>query len=241
MSSCCPASGRGEASEVRTESPAADGGASGVCTEKFGSFSPCTAAPRGPEVSCGKCGSEQSGGRAPVLAPEVVQSALAAGIPVEHLREMNSILKSKSRRLDELPRQRPAVKKRAVPLSESEEAEEEAAWDLEEAEDLGVSGAPSGGGEKMSDMELAIMKLTAIASKLSCPQDKPKLENLLDGGGGAAAGSESSGATGSRKNAAAMRALQKCLVEDPKYLYKLTKANVQSDFIARPVQPGEPI
>ena len=174
------------------------------------------------------------------LAPEVVQSALAAGIPVEHLREMNSILKSKTRRLDELPRRRPAVKKRHGPLSESEDADEEAAVELDAEEPLDGSGAQGDGGDK-SNMEVAIMKLTAIASKLSGPKDSQKLENLLDGGGGAAASSESSGGAGNRKNAAAMRALQKCLREDPKYLYSAMEANVQSDFLARPVQPGEPM
>lgn len=177
------------------------------------------------------------------FGPEVVQSALAAGIPVEHLREMNAILKSKSCPLDELPRQRPAPKKRQGPLSESEDAEE-VAEELEEGDHLGEAGTPDVGGGKKSDMEVATMKLTAIASKLSVAQDKQKLESLLDGGGGVAVGTESSGSTGTRKNAAAMRALQKCLLEDPKYLYSVMEAmeaNVQSDFLSRPVQPGEPM
>lgn len=169
------------------------------------------------------------------FGPEVVQSALAAGIPVEHLREMNAILKSKSCRLDRLPRQRPAPKKRQGPLSESEE---EVAEELEEGDHLVEAGAPDVGGGKKSDMEVATV---AIASKLSGAQDKQKLESLLDGGGGVAVGTESSGSTGTRKNAAAMRALQKCLLEDPKYLYSVMEANVQSEFLSRPVQPGEPM
>jgi len=38
-----------------------------------------------------------------------------------------------------------------------------------------------------------------------------------------------------------MRALQKCLLEDPKYIFQIMEANLQSDFLARPIQPGEPL
>ena len=40
------------------------------------------------------------------LEPEVVSSALAAGIPMAHLLEMGAILKSKPQRIEELPRKK---------------------------------------------------------------------------------------------------------------------------------------
>eukprot|EP00435_Cladocopium_sp_Y103_P045962 s453_g13.t1 len=172
------------------------------------------------------------------LEPEVVQSALAAGIPMAHLQEMGAILQGKPRRIEELPRAKGPVRKRQGPLSESEDEEE---VDPGEGElPLDESGAP-GGGSAQRTMEQAIVQLTAIASQLAGPKDKHKIESLLDGGNGGVGGSESSTGGSGRKNAAAMRALQKCLVEDPKYLYKIMEANLQSDFLSRPVQPGEPL
>ena len=51
-----------------------------------------------------------------------VRSAMQAGVPLEHLREVGSILKEKPRKLEELPRQN--ARRRKGPLSESEEDEE---------------------------------------------------------------------------------------------------------------------
>ena len=54
--------------------------------------------PNGPKVSCS--GEEVAG-----MEPEVVQSALAAGISMEHLLEMEAILRGKPRRIEKLLRQ----------------------------------------------------------------------------------------------------------------------------------------
>lgn len=195
---------------------------------------------RGPNMTTGTAAQPSSRVEVEGLAPEVVQSALAAGIPMEHLKEMGAVLRSKPKRLDEMPRHKPPAKVRRGPLSESEDAEEE--LEMEGGADgLDACGDPGAGGKAQSEMERAIVKLTSIASKLAGPQGKHKIDSLLDGGGGAVGSGESSTSTGSRKNAAAMRALQKVLVEDPKYLYRIMEANVQSDFLARPVQPGEPM
>ncbi|CAL1134213.1 unnamed protein product [Cladocopium goreaui] len=172
------------------------------------------------------------------LEPEVVQSALAAGIPLAHLEEMGSILKGKPQRIEELPRKRPVQKTKQGPLSESEEEEDVEAE--EEGLPSGGSGEQEGAGPQRS-MERAIVKLTAIAAKLAGPKEKHKIDSLLDGGSGGVAGSESSSIGAGRKNAAAMRALQKCLLEDPKYIFQIMEANLQSDFLARPIQPGEPL
>lgn len=135
----------------------------------------------------------------------------------EHLKEMSAILKSKPRRIDELPRRKEAPKVHQGPLSDSEEGEEEV-----EAADAGLNeGGAAGSGEQgRSDMEKAIVKFTAIASKLAGPKDKHKVEALLGGGNGSVSHSENSSGVGSRKNAAATRAPQKCLVEDLAYCTK---------------------
>ena len=46
------------------------------------------------------------------------------GLPIEHLKEMGTVLRSKPKRLDDLPRQKLPTKARQGPLSESEEAED---------------------------------------------------------------------------------------------------------------------
>ena len=93
--------------------------------------------------------------------------------------------------------------------------------------------------EVQTEMEKATLKLTSIASKLADPKGKHKIDSLLDSGSGAAGSGENGTSTGSRKNAAAMRALQKVLVEEgPSYLYPIMEANVLSDFLSRPVQQG---
>eukprot|EP00435_Cladocopium_sp_Y103_P073103 s469_g42.t1 len=170
----------------------------------------------------------------PGLDKEAVAAALAAGVPLHHLQELGGVLHQRPKRLDELPRKAVGGKPRG-PLSESEEEPAECEEELVPAE----SGEPGGRGQ----METAILQLTAIAKQLTAPKDKKeKIESLLDGGGSGQAQSSESGSSGTnRKNSAAMRALQKMLLEDPKYIYQTMEANLQSDFIARPVQPGEPL
>ena len=167
------------------------------------------------------------------LDPAVVQSALTAGIPEAHLKEMSKIMQEKPRRLEEIPRV--ARVRDGGPLDEevAEEEEEEAAIEVGEEDEEGSGG---------SGMEKAIIQLTKIASQLTENRRKDPLEQLLDGGGSGSAGSsEQSGGLGSKKNAAAHRALQKCLREKPAYLHQILEANLQSDFLSRPVAPGEPL
>ena len=96
----------------------------------------------------------------PGLDESTCQAAIAAGIPVEHLREMGVILKQKPRRLDDLPRTEAAKKERG-PLDESEGEEEEP--------ELVPDGAASGGAD---GVEKAILQLTKIATKLTEPKEK---------------------------------------------------------------------
>ena len=166
------------------------------------------------------------------LEPAVVQSALSAGVPAQHLKELGGILREKPRRLDDLERK--AAKTMAGPLDDIPLAEEEDEPDLE----MAVEAEEGTGG---SGMEAAIIQLTKIASHLTESKRRDPLEQLLDVGASGASGSDGSGLPTSKRNAAALRALQKCLKENPKYIYQCLEANLQSDFLSRPMQPGEPL
>ncbi len=166
------------------------------------------------------------------LDPSVVQSALAVGVPIQHLREMGNILKEKPKRLEEVPREAAAVKN--TPLGEEIFVEEELELPDGEEEE---GGADSGG----SGMERAILELTRIASHLTESRKKDPLEALLDGSAASSSGAEGGGIPSAKKNAAALRALQKCLRERPKVIYEAIEANLQSDFLSRPTSPGEPL
>ena len=90
-------------------------------------------------------------------------------------------------------------------------------------------------------MERAILELTRIASHLTEARKKDPLETLLDGSAASSAGSDGGGIPSAKKNAAALRALQRCLRERPKVIYEAIEANLQSDFLSKPVNPGEPL
>ena len=165
------------------------------------------------------------------LDQTVVDSALAAGIPVDHLSEVSGILKKRPGKLEDLPR-KSAVQ---VPneLSESDEEDE-----VEEV--AATSGSGSGSGE--SGVARAIVKLTKVCSALARQKTakKENLEALLDSSG--LVGSEGSGSVGSSKrNAAALRALRHCLQSNPEFLFKSIEANLLMDFESRAVRPGTPM
>ena len=164
------------------------------------------------------------------LDESTVQSALAAGIPLNHLQEMGNILKQKPKRLEDLPRA-PVAKPRG-PLDESDPEEEE------EGADDPTSG---GGGTADQHVAQALRQLTKIAQKLTEPKEKKDwLDTVPDGGSGAASSSSDISGPSARRNAAAVRALQKSLTERPTQVYQAIEANLQSDYLARPISPGEP-
>ena len=164
-----------------------------------------------------------------------VKAALDAGVPMNHLQEMGKILRSRPARLDDVPR-KPIVKKTVGELGETEEEEDSEGPEL----------IPDGGGtakEEPKNLEEAVLRLTQIASKLTQGQGEPKkdkLELILEGGGSVSSSGETTTAPGTRKNAAALRALQKMVREDPKYIYEHIEGNLQSDFLGRAPAPGEP-
>ena len=168
------------------------------------------------------------------LDPSTVENALQAGIPAAHLCEVGKIMKERPKRLEEVPRLRREA--HGGPLSESEED----VVPVVEAE-VGDHG-DAGGSAGANNVEKALLELTKIAGRLAANKTKKEqLEALLDGvGSGSATGSEGSSG-GGKRNAAALRALTKCLKENPKYIYEVIESNLQSDFQSRPVQPGEPL
>lgn len=167
------------------------------------------------------------------LDGNVVQSALTAGVPMSHLQQMGSILRERPRRLDDMPRK--VVQKDVTPLDEEEEFPEEEIEEEEQEEEPGGQG----GDLDAAGMGEAIKQLTKIAAHLTEQRRKDPLELLLDGGGGSASSSETTGLPGSKKNSAALRALQKQLQENPRYIFQMLEANMQADFLSRPVAPGE--
>ena len=85
------------------------------------------------------------------------------------------------------------------------------------------------------------MKLTKVCSVLADNKRKKAegIESLLDQShlGGS---SEGSGLGSGRKNAQALRALKRCLQENPEYIYKTIESNLLTDFTSRVHRPGEP-
>ena len=160
----------------------------------------------------------------------MVDAALAAGVSPEHLTEMAQVLRVQTGRMEDVPRSTGG--NRVEELSDSggtSEEEEEAAQG---------SGLPGDGG-----IAKAIVKLTKVCSTLADTKKKSKhdgIENLLDQAS-LGQGSEGSGLGGGRRNAQALRALKRCLIENPEYLYRTIEANLLSDFAARSAKPGSPM
>ena len=163
------------------------------------------------------------------LDPQVVNAARLAGIPEAHLAEMAHIVAKGPGKMEDVPRQRP---RGAGALSESEAEEEEIDAALEAGAGLGADGG----------VAKAIVKLTKVCSHLAASRkstSRDPIEQILDGG--AATGSDGSGLGNSRKNAAALRALKKCLVDRPAYIYETIEAHLEEDFAARSGAPGLPL
>lgn len=150
---------------------------------------------------------------------------------------MSKILRSRPQRLEDVPR-RGVLKKATTggPVGETEdEGEEDGEPEL--IPDASGSADPRGSGT----LETAVIQLTAIAKKLTEEDSrKDRIDQILDGGGGSGGHGESSSLPTSRKNSVALRALQKCLREDPKYIYQTVEANLQGDFLGRAATAGEP-
>lgn len=164
----------------------------------------------------------------PGIDTKVMNAAMEAGVPTEHLAEMSKILSKKPKRIEDVPKRR--VREKDA-LSESDEEDP----DLEE---VGPS-PPIDPDLHADDLVLAIQKLTQICGTLTENKTKKNdLENILEGAGSVSS-SDVSGMPGARKNAAALRALQRALKDNPKFIFETIEAHMATDLSSQPVLPGE--
>ena len=155
---------------------------------------------------------------------EVVRSAREAGVPDSQIARMLDIAAKGKPQLGDVP---PPRRKVSI-LSDSEEEEDEDAEEEEQA-------SAADGSSKV--LVSAVSKLTKIAAQLASRRKKDRsLEGVLDGVGSGA--SDSSGLAGSRRHAAALRALRAALVKQPEELYKVLEANLERDFNVVNQVPG---
>ena len=163
------------------------------------------------------------------LDPQVVDAARQARVPEAHLIEMAQIVAKGPTRMEDVPRRNV---RGGGALSESELEEEE------------VDAALEGGANPGSDggVAKAIVKLTKVCSHLAANRksvSKDPIEQILEGGSSGSA--DVTGLGNSRKNAAALRALKKCLADRPSYIYETIESHLEEDFAARAGRPGMPL
>ena len=155
---------------------------------------------------------------------EVVRSAREAGVPESQIVKMLEVAEKGRPQLGDVP---PPRRKVNI-LSDSEDEEDEEAEEVEEA-------VSSSGNNKV--LVSAVSKLTKIASQLASRRRKDRsLEGVLDGVGSGA--SESSGLAGTRRHAAALRALRAALHKQPEELHRVLETNLERDFNILNQVPG---
>ncbi len=157
------------------------------------------------------------------LDPEVVKSARDAGIPEAHIAQMAALSSKGRSKMVDVPV--PARPRKATVLSESEEEE-----DADTAEE-------EGGSADNASLVTAVTKLTKIAQHLTARRKKEKgLDAVLDGVGSGM--SETSSVVGTRKYAAALRALRRALVLQPEELHRSIEQRMEEDFNLQSQVPG---
>ena len=164
------------------------------------------------------------------LDQTVVSAALNAGVSAEHLEQMASVLTQNPSRMEDIPR----VARSKKPTNELSESDEE-----DEEEELVPSDGSKGGSSGDGMVAKALVKLTKVCSSLANQKAKNQgIEGILDSAG---ASGSAEGNLSSRKHAVALRALKKCLQENPEYLYKTIESLLVADFQSKPHMPGEPM
>ena len=159
----------------------------------------------------------------PDLDPSVVTAALQAGIEKKTLEEMQKLVNVNKKGAAALKQATAAPL--ADPLSESEGEEEQ----------KDDSGSPKDVGDPM---QVALTKLTKIVSHLALSKSSrgTKLEQALDGVSTTAESSSST--SGTKRSAAARRALRLALTESPADIYQLLERLMQEDVECHSLEPG---
>ncbi|CAE7229550.1 unnamed protein product [Symbiodinium sp. KB8] len=155
----------------------------------------------------------------------VVKAALDSGIEMKHIEEMGKFLRSQ-RPMEDEPRA--SAKTRFARRTRTVEDD----LDDEDPEDENEEAVAEG----TDPIHAAVSKLTAIAAQLAEGKKKDSsLDALLDGSGSA---DSSTTTAGSRKSAAALRALKERLRSQPRELSKVIDRNMSADFSLRSSMPG---
>lgn len=146
---------------------------------------------------------------------------------------MAGLLRKHPQRMEGIPRIRPRDNP-GYALDESAEEDDSLGVDAEDLESLSQTAA--------NPMEKAIVQLTRVCTALAKPSAKKSntIEQLLDGSGLEKVG-DGFGSTGAQKNAIALRALRRCLVDQPEYIYSIVENAMALDFQSRALRPGEPL
>ena len=139
---------------------------------------------------------------------------------------MSKLLKGKPQKLGEGGLKRPATAAGALSDTEPEL--------IPDGEEHAVV-PEDGGGEGSGRVETAIVKLTELCASLA-NKKKESVETLLDGTG-LAGSSETSSGPSNRRNAAALRALQKTLQGEPPFHLRIGRKQSHERFHCKTCQP----
>ena len=172
-------------------------------------------------------GATGSGGGMPGLDPQVVASALTAGVEKSHLEEFSKMMQQKKTTMPDLPRG--PDKRRKAKLDILGETDEE-----QEEEPIEVP-------ETTEPVAAALVKLTKIVEKLSSgSRGKGKLlaEVLEETGATTDGVSFNTSSVSSKRHAHVLRALRRALRESPGEIYEAMRDKLREDCGSRVDAPG---
>lgn len=162
------------------------------------------------------------------LDPQVVASALAAGIDRNQLSQFSKLVASHRPKLADTPGKRKSLPGGLNVLCESEDEAEDTA----EQKEI----------DPQDPVASALVKLTAIVDALSHKKKSRVLDEFLeDSGGTGEASSSSSVAGGHRRHAQVLQMLRKTMKTAPEEIYRVLENRMLSDFGAPEAAPGEPL
>lgn len=166
------------------------------------------------------------------LDPQVVRSALGAGIDPAHLRELSRIASAKKTKLTDAPVGVAAKPVKFDVLGEPlEEAGQEATVVEVDAEEV------------KDPFQRAVCKLTSIVETLAGQSKKKSrlLEDALDEVGVSQDAASSSYGHSTKRHSAVLRSLKKALTDSPEEIFQVIEKRMLDDFGSRAASPGCPI